>query len=250
MNAFACEHARSAIEGLPSAVTDLPDEVALHLDRCVECRRRFEVGRLEIDPEALEQLGEPSRRAIIGALAQARSATRRRRAAVVAAAASAAAVLAAVLTLVPDAGRSDAPEVGAALVEDHIRYLHDPDRHASAEPATVVGALDGYVDFLVRLPVLADLRLTGGRRCYLLGRRVVLAFYDTSAGPVSYFAFETDDLAPPGSACPSDSTLACHIETGYRIVSWEEAGLLHAVVGPNSDALEVVAASARAALRP
>lgn len=249
MNALACDRAGSAIEELRSAGTDLPDEVALHLDRCMECRRRFDAGRLEIDEESFERLGEADRREIVDALAQARSSARRRRTAAIAVAAAAAAVLVVVVALVPGAGRSGGPEVGAALVEDHIRYLHDPGRRSPVDSATAAEALEGYVDFPVRLPEAAELRLTGVRRCYLLGRRVVLAFYDTTAGPVSYFALETDDLRLPGSACPGAPSLACGFETGYRIVSWEEAGLLHAVVGANSDALVEVAASTRAALQ-
>ena len=109
----------------------------------------------------------------------------------------------------------------------------------------MVADLKAHVDFPVRLPDPAGSKLTGGRRCFLLGRRVALAFYDTTAGPASYFVFDGEGLSPPGRACPSEADLACGLERGYRVVSWEEAGLLHALVGPDSEALQAVAAAAR-----
>ena len=239
MTSSTCNRFRKILEGQRhDRAGELPDELALHLDRCGECRRQFDASRLELDPAAFERLSEERRQKIMGALAAARSVARRRRSSLTAAAATAA-VIAVVVALVLHLGTDGGGTVATLLVEDHIRYLRHPDRRSSDDQATVVTDLEAYVDFPIRLPDLPGSELTGSRGCYLLGRRVGLVFYETPAGPVSYFVLDASGLTVPGEAY-------CLVN-GYRVVSWEVAGLLHAVVGSDSRALQTMAGAARKA---
>lgn len=138
--------------------------------------------------------------------------------------------------------------VATALVEDHIRYLQSAERVTSETPESLLADLGTYVDFPVRLPELPQGSLTGGRRCYLLGRRVALFFFDTPEGPVSYFALESSGFEAPGRACGEAGDLLCRRLKGYKVVSWEAAGILYAIVGPDSELLERAAGAAREAL--
>lgn len=142
--------------------------------------------------------------------------------------------------MVPAGGERIAP----ALVEDHIRYLGHPDRVAGGDHASLEDLISSYVDFPVRFPVPADSRLTGARRCFVLGRRVALAFYETPAGPVSYFILPADDLRPPPGSCGAG--FSCAASRGYLLVCWQRTGLIHALVG-RSDAglLKLASALAR-----
>ncbi len=245
MTSSRCNRLFRALEGQPhDRPTELSDDLALHLDRCGECRREFDATRVELGRSVFEQLSEERRQAILDALASARSATRARRFPLAAAAAAVVAVvLASALYLV----RTGGDALATALVEDHIRYLRHPDRHTSDDPGTVVADLQTYLDFPVWLPELPESQLTGGRQCYLLDRRVGLAFYETPAGALSYFVLEADGLSTPGRACPTEPSLSCRLLKGYRVVSWEEAGLLYAMVAPPSDSLQNLAAAAQQA---
>jgi hypothetical protein len=249
MRSGDCERARGAVEPGRRAPA-LPDWVALHLDECRECRRLFDAARVQLDPEAFERLGEARRQALVAALAAARAAGGRRRAII---AAAVAAVLAGVLALgglvyfgPARGGREET--VASALVEDHIRYLRSPERVTSEPPRSLLADLETYVDFPVRLPDLPHGSLTGGRRCYLLGRRAALFFFDTPEGPLSFFALESGGFEPPGRTCGEAAELACRRIRGYEVVSWEEAGILYAVVGPDSGLVERAAGAAREAM--
>ena len=241
-----CAHVRNVLARYstdPAAA--IPDTAALHLDRCPACRRVFDVNRIGFDPAVFETLPTAKRLEIIEALAATRSGRTHRRAVVAMAVAAAAIIVLAGVVGLQVAGRGK-PAVTVALVEDHIRYLHDSNRQgALADPVTLIAELEDHVDFPVRLPALPESRLTGGRRCYLLDRRVALSFYDTPTGPVSYFVLAADRLPEVGKPCDAHTGLRCSTLKGYRVVSWQESGLLHAVVGPDAPTLDAVAEAAR-----
>jgi len=239
-----CDEVRkvSADDGFP----EIPDHVALHLDACGECRRLFDARRVDLDPAVFERLDADRREALVAALA-ARRAPRWRRwsAAAVVALAVAATLL---LSDLYPRERGDAGRVAGAFVEDHIRYLRSEDRRAGGDARPAAGSLAVYVDFPFRVPEMQEGSLTGSRQCYLLDRRAALLFYDAPAGALSYFVVEGDGLEQPGRPCRTVPTLACSAFKGYRLVSWEKAGLLHAVVGPDSDLVDLAAETARDSL--
>ncbi len=222
--------------------SSIADDLALHLDACHSCRQLFDQGRVDLDPALFEVLPTPARRRILGRLGTARVARSLRLPA--AAAAAALLALAASLFLHQAVAPAGGERIAVALVEDHIRYLGHPDRLAGGDRASLEDLIGSYVDFPVRFPVPADSRLTGARRCFVLGRRVALAFYDTPAGPVSYFILPADDLRPPRGSCGAG--FSCAASRGYDLVCWRRTGLIHALVG-RSDAglLKLASALAR-----
>lgn len=228
----ACEEIRRALRGVADGVTlSIDDEFALHLDTCSRCRREFDLGKIDLPKEGFEVLGEAARRRIVVALGSARVLRprgRRRKAGLTVAAAILLVALGGIYLTVQ---RRAADRVAEALVEDHIRYLNHPDRNVGGDPAVLARFLESYVDFPIELVVPPESRLVGGRRCFVLGRRVALVFYETPSGPASYFVFPAEGLRPPGHRCPEDAAFDCATSRGYHLVSWENAGLVHVVVG-------------------
>ena len=244
----ACEEVRVTIRAAAEGVVvPISDEVALHLDECSHCRHLFDLGKIDLPKEGFEVLDEAARRKMIVALGSTRLSrpTVRRRAAAVTAAA--AIVVIAVGLGYLSAGRPTAARVADALVEDHIRYLGHPDRNSASDSATLQDHLESYVDFPVRLDIPPQSRLTGGRRCFVLGRRVALIFYETPDGATSHFVLAADGLSTPGRVCPGALEFACGASRGYCLVSWESAGLLHVLVGPRERPLLEMARACRSA---
>lgn len=240
-----CNAVQSAVQRLSENPAEpLSDEAALHLDACDRCRRFCDRGRVELDPDAFEALPPAGRARMLRTIGSARAAGPRRMAA--------AAVAAGLLVLAGSAlylglhRPPSAREVAGALVEDHIRYLDHQDRREGATPDRYRADLESYVDFPVAIPELPTARLTGARRCYLLNRRVALAFYEAPSGPASYFVFAGEGLALPGRRCPEDGSFKCGASHGYQVVSWEESGLIHAFVGTDATALLEMARACRA----
>lgn len=233
-----CHHYQETLQRLPDhPETPIPDELALHLDVCSHCRRRFDTSRVPLVSDRFEILPPASRKRILQALAEARSPSRRWMPAVAAVAVLGAIGLGAALLVYDIKHRDQDRPITVNLVQDHIRYLTHPDRRSNADLAHLKAYLEAYIDFPLELPEIPGTSLTGVRRCKLAGRRAVLAFYDTPRGPASYFIVAADGLQVPGSRCGGDARLLCAVNHGYRIVSWEEAGLLHAVVGSDEAAL-------------
>jgi len=226
-------------------VAPISDELALHLDECSHCRHLFDLGKIGLPKEGFEVLDEAARRKLVVALGSARVArpTRRRWAAGVTVAAAAVAITVGLAYVVGE--RPTAARVADALVEDHIRYLGHPDRSGGGDPETLRRYLESYVDFPVELAVPPQSRLTGGRRCFVLGRRVALIFYETPDGPASYFVLAADGLGTPGRDCPGPGGFLCGASHGYRLVSWESAGLLHVLVGSRERTLVEMARACR-----
>ncbi len=221
--------------------TPISDELALHLDDCIHCRRLFDASRVPLDPDSFEVLPPASRKKILQALAAVRSPSRQRMPAVAAVAVLGVIGLAAAVLVYEFNLRDEDRPIATDLVEDHIRYLTHPDRKSDADLAQLSAYINAYVDFPLELPEIAGASLTGVRRCFLVDRRAALALYDTPAGPATYFIVVADGLQTPGTRCAGDARLFCAATHGYRIVSWEEAGLLHAVVGSDEAALLLMA---------
>ena len=133
-----------------------------------------------------------------------------------------------------------------ALVDDHVRYLNHPDRQATADPTTMTTYLESYVDFPVELPVAPEATFSGARRCFLADRRAALAFYETATGPASYFVLSDDGIVLDARPCTGTPKFSCLTQSGYHVVHWRHAGLLHAVVGEEPAALLSLARSCSA----
>ena len=114
-----------------------------------------------------------------------------------------------------------------AIAEDHAKALGET-RITSGDPAEITRWLAGQVHFAVHVPVLPDAKLRAGRLCVLDGRRGAVVEYDVDGVAVSYFVVPVA-TEPAGHGAPArfDGTK----RAGYRVVSWREPGLLHAMVG-------------------
>lgn len=221
----------------------VPDDLALHLDSCSACRDLFDRTKIPMSREDFEGMSAQGRVRALRTMGAARAARPWK----MAAAAMAAMVLLA-LAAVFYSQRASSPAtdpISIALVEDHIRYLDHPDRRGRSTAEEYRAHLQSYLDFPVTIPSLAGAQLTGARRCFFLGRRAALAFYESPEGPASYFAFLAEDLTLPRDRCTGDGRFACSAVHGYQVVSWKEAGLIHAFVGSNRSPLLEMAKACR-----
>jgi len=226
-----CSHFRETLLRVPDEPqTTVPDELALHLDECNACRKLFDATKLDLDPRVFEVIPAEARNRIMDRLAAARR-PRSRWWAVAGLAAAAVLVVAGSWLMVDPEPSATHNLLLTALVNDHVRYLHHPDRQTTADPETLTVYLEAYVDFPVELPVPPDATFAGARRCRLLERRATLAFYDTVAGPASYFVVTDDATGLDAPPCAEAPQLSCSTQAGYHVVHWHHAGLLHALVG-------------------
>ncbi len=229
-----CAEYRAQLEPLLGDVgAGATDDLARHLDACPACRERFDNGRIDLDATAFDALSSRQREQMLDALARERAGGQPRVHRTFAAAVIVAALGFAVWYNATREPGTAGSAVSVALVEDHIRYLGHPDREQGSSRTALEAYLQAHVDFPVSLPEPPGTRLTGARRCYLLGRRVALAFYDTPQGPASYFALSGDGLETPRQPCASERTLTCAAHEGYHVVAWRDAGLVRAFVGPD-----------------
>ena len=221
----------------------VPDDLALHLDACSACRDLFDRTKIPMSREDFETLSARGRVRLLRAMGAARAARPWKMAAAV----MAAMVLLALAGVFLAQRRSPpaTDPISVALVEDHIRYLDHPDRKGRGTAEDYRAYLQSYLDFPVIIPSLADARLTGARRCFFLGRRAALAFYESPEGPASYFAFPAEELTLPPGHCAGDGRFACSAVHGYQVVSWKEAGLIHAFVGSSRSLLLDMASACR-----
>ncbi len=142
----------------------------------------------------------------------------------------------------PRAGAVEAPPFGREMVDDHIRYVAvaEPAEFASGDPAAIEGWFSRQVDFAVDLPEF-EFRAIGGRRCYLLDRRVALVFY--GEGPPdaqtrhSLFVLPMTRAELDAVPWTRRGRLLCTIDThkGYTVLCWRERELLYALVSPESE---------------
>jgi hypothetical protein len=228
---------------LDQTADHVPDDLALHLDACPTCRDLFDRNKIPMSREDFEGLSAQERVRLLRTVGTARAAQPWRMAA-----AATVAMLVLALAAVFLAQRASSPAtdpVSVALVEDHIRYLGHPDRTGRGTAEDYKAHLQSYLDFPVMIPLLADARLTGVRRCFFLGRRAALAFYESPSGPTSYFACSAEGLMLPPGRCAGDGGFACSAVHGYQVVSWEEAGIIHAIVGSNRSSLLSMARACR-----
>jgi anti-sigma factor RsiW len=231
-----CGRARRILwpDGGPRAASPEVIDAQEHLAGCAACRQFMRdmrvLGEAVRDGAPREQAPADVRGRLFTAVARARAGTHpapRRRAH--APWLAAAAVLAVALgTLTADRLQRDAQvDPISAIAEDHARALGRA-HLGSADPAEVTRWLAEQVHFAIHVPALPDARLRGARLCVMDGRRGAVVEYEVEGVAVSYFVV-------PDEAEPTRDTAAARFDratrAGYRIVSWREPGLLHAMVG-------------------
>jgi anti-sigma factor RsiW len=116
----------------------------------------------------------------------------------------------------------------SAIVEDHARVLHY-DSLTTSDAGVARQWLNARVAFAVNVPEVNGIVLERAEICQLNGLRACLLRYRVDGQPVSYYSYELSrDEIPPETA--SSATFRQTEEAGYRVVSWQEAGVLHALV--------------------
>lgn len=128
------------------------------------------------------------------------------------------------------------PRLTVELVNDHIRYLtaRDTAQVATADPREAETWFSSRLDFALSLPRFdaEDVRLTGGRQCYVLDRRVALLFYTRGAQQLSLFVMDASGLDFHGMSPVGKAHAECATESykGFKVVGWKQRGLLFALV--------------------
>jgi hypothetical protein len=115
----------------------------------------------------------------------------------------------------------------AAIAEDHVRALHEQSITTSDADA-VRRWLAIRVPFAIDVPVIPDATLEGARLCLLNGRRGAVLRYRVDGQPVSYYIMPSGS---DGRAAPDPAAFRHDAEAGYRVVTWRDQGLVHALVG-------------------
>lgn len=116
----------------------------------------------------------------------------------------------------------------AAIVGDHAQGLHH-ESLTTSDHGAARRWLTSRVAFAVQVPDVNDLVLERAEVCLVGGRRACLLRYRVDGQVVSYYSY---DLAPeqPESESAGSVIFHQHEGAGYRVVAWEEAGVLRALV--------------------
>jgi anti-sigma factor RsiW len=210
-----------------------------HLAGCRSCQQFVHemraLGEVIHDGAPREQAPAAVRDRLFSAVARARSGARppsRGRRLLLGALAVALLAVAGGAIMVRNAGRDDAAAPIAAIAEDHARAVGGP-HIISADLAEVTRWLQGHVQFAMHVPALPGARLRGARVSEIGGGRAAVVEYQLGSTSVGYFVVPNDDRSDRGGASPRfhEST-----RSGYHVVWWHEAGLLHAMIGNTSEA--------------
>ena len=119
----------------------------------------------------------------------------------------------------------------AELAEDHAHTLSNA-RLISSDRVAISAWLSERVPFVVFVPVFPNTEFHGARLAMMDSRTSAVVEYSVNGKMMSYFILPDaastvgrPDRSPPGVH------LLPEFRIGYEIVSWREAGLLHAMVG-------------------
>ena len=203
-----------------------------HSDECGECRRflqemvqaserlRHEVARPAAPPAVRDRLFKAVAQARIGSQRR----TRRSRG-----------LIAAIAVVVAVGGtwwmtrpRAETErEMAELLVTDHQRAL-SADGLMTTDTAAAARWLERQLAFAVQVPSFPGGQLLGARVVVLDGRRAAVMQYRIDGRLVSYYVSPLPGVqgSAGGMRPPSPARWA-----GYQVVSWQEPGLLHALVG-------------------
>lgn len=116
----------------------------------------------------------------------------------------------------------------SAIVEDHARGLHH-ESLTTSDAGVAQQWLTARVAFAVHVPEVSGVVLERVEICQLGGVQACLLRYRVDGRPVSYYSYR---LFPDEARHESAGSVTFREveEAGYRVVAWEEAGILHALV--------------------
>jgi len=189
---------------------------------------------------------------LLSAVARERKASRRARAVlyrartiVAGVAALAALVLVILSPIYQDRGGEAWRDAISAIVADHARELHH-EALMTSDAGVAREWLSARVAFAVHVPEVSGIVLERAEICRLNGLRACLLRYRVDGHTVSYYSYR-----PPAEEARRDSAESTPFreaqEAGYRVVAWEEAGVLRALVADlPADRLLALARACRA----
>jgi anti-sigma factor RsiW len=117
------------------------------------------------------------------------------------------------------------PDALAAIAEDHLRAERSAGL-VSSDSVEVARWLRERLPFAVEVPLFPDARLTGARLLLVGGQSGAVVEYAIAGRPLSYYIL-------PGAGAESavePRQVRVASRAGYRIASWEDAGLTHALI--------------------
>ena len=239
MSASPCGRARRVLwpDGAPRAATAEVIDAQRHLDACVDCRRFMEEMRsvaATIAAAAPREMAPADvRERLFTAVARERAGAesrRSRRAWMLRLAAAVAAVaifVAGGVWLREQAADPRGGDLMARLADDHMRSRSES--HLAAGRAELIRSwLTPQVSFAVHVPSLPNATLRGARVALVDGRRSAVIEYEVQGATVSYFVIPQSN---GGTNQAGPIRLEMAARAGYRMVAWQEPGLLHAMVG-------------------
>ncbi len=236
---MSCGKARRILWGDagPHVVTDARLAAEAHREECAECRRFFRdmhdiQARVGTDaPPPAAPLAARDR--LFQAVAQARLGTHRRTRRSRGALAAGLLVLAAAGAWWFIRPAATSPQAVAELVvTDHQRAATAGGIN-SGDTATAARWLEEQLAFAVHIPAFPGGELLGARVAMLDGREAAVILYRVDGRPVSYYV----SPLPRARSAPGRLTPPVPARwAGYPVVTWEDPGLLHALVGNLPDA--------------
>jgi len=226
-----CGRARRILwpDAAPRQATPDVLEALTHLDQCEPCQHFFRemqtLGRMFRSAAPRPTAPPAVRERVLRHLAQARARQASlARWARVPFAAAAAVIIAASLWWGWQARTRDADPI-TTLAADHARAPVTA-RIVSAEPAAVQAWLEARLPFAIHIPALPDTRLTGARLCLLEGGAGAVLELEYAGHAVSYYVVPAKGAADRGGG----EAFRHERHGGYRVVAWQEGGLMHALV--------------------
>jgi anti-sigma factor RsiW len=123
-------------------------------------------------------------------------------------------------------GRSVQPGALSAIAEDHLQAQRSAGL-ISSDSTEVARWLHERLPFGVEVPLFPEARLAGARLLLVGGQSGAVVEYAIAGRSLSYYILPGG--ASDGATEPRQVREASR--AGYRIVSWEDAGLTHALIG-------------------
>lgn len=119
----------------------------------------------------------------------------------------------------------------ATIAEDHLRAVKG-EGVVSSDSLTVVQWLAERVPTPVDVPLFPAARLKGGRLSIVDGGRGAVLEYDLNGRLLSYYILPASDAGGSGGPQRARNLPALRHASrgGYRVVAWQDAGLVHALV--------------------
>jgi anti-sigma factor RsiW len=119
-------------------------------------------------------------------------------------------------------GSPDRNDALGSIVEDRLRSQKGAGL-ASADSAQVAQWLTERLPFAVQIPIFPEARLTGARVLVDSRRSGAVVEYTVGGRMLSYYVLQGHAVGLPGEIRLASTN-------GYRVASWDDSGLTHALV--------------------